>query len=42
MRVPGMRDIQIAGIVIARRATLAPKRAAFRGLKISIVDSWVA
>ena len=38
-----MRDTQIAGIVIARRATLATRNARhFADLKISIVDPWAA
>jgi len=38
-----MRDTQIAGIVLARRATLATRNVRhFRDLKISIVDPWTA
>jgi hypothetical protein len=38
-----MRDTQIAGIVLAPRATLATRNVRhFRDLKISIVDPWVA
>ena len=38
-----MRDTQIAGIVIARRATLATRNVRhFADLKISIVDPWAA
>lgn len=37
-----MRDTQIAGIVLARRAMLATRNARhFQDLKISIVDPWV-
>jgi toxin FitB len=36
-----MRDTQIAGIVLARRGTLATRNAShFADLKISIVDPW--
>jgi predicted nucleic acid-binding protein len=36
-----MRDTQIAGIVLARRATLATQNVRhFVDLKISIVDPW--
>ena len=35
-------DTQIAGIVLARRATLATLKRHFRDLKISIVDPWAA
>jgi toxin FitB len=36
-----MRDTQIAGIVLARRATLATRNLRhFLDLKISIVDPW--
>jgi hypothetical protein len=38
-RMVDMRDTQIAGIVLARRATLATH---FSDLKISIVDPWAA
>ena len=38
-----MRDTQIAGIAIARRATLATRNVRhFADLKISIVDPWAA
>ena len=38
-----MRDTQIAGIVIARRATLATRNVRhFADLKVSIVDPWAA
>jgi toxin FitB len=38
-----MRDTQIAGIVLARRATLATRNVRhFGDLKISIVDPWAA
>jgi len=38
-----MRDTQIAGIALARRATLATRNIRhFEDLKISIVDPWVA
>jgi predicted nucleic acid-binding protein len=38
-----MRDTQIAGIVLARRATLATRNVRhFKDLKISIVDPWAA
>jgi toxin FitB len=38
-----MRDTQIAGIALARRATLATRNVRhFSDLKISIVDPWVA
>ncbi len=38
-----MRDTQIAGIALARRATLATRNVRyFRDLKIPIVDPWVA
>ena len=38
-----MRDTQIAGIVIARRATLATRNVRhFADLKIAIVDPWAA
>ncbi len=38
-----MRDTQIAGIALARRATLATRNARhFADLKISIVDPWAA
>ena len=38
-----MRDTQIAGIALARRATLATRnRRHFADLKISIVDPWAA
>ena len=38
-----MRDTQIAGIVLARRATLATRNVRhFADLKISIVDPWAA
>jgi predicted nucleic acid-binding protein len=37
-----LRDTQIAGIALARRATLATRNVRhFRDLKISIVDPWV-
>ena len=36
-----MRDTQITGIALARRATLATRNVRhFRDLKISIVDPW--
>jgi hypothetical protein len=36
-----MRDTQIAGIAIARRATLATRNVRhFQGLKVSVVDPW--
>jgi predicted nucleic acid-binding protein len=38
-----MRDTQIAGIALARRATLATRNVRhFRDLEISIVDPWAA
>jgi hypothetical protein len=38
-----MRDTQIAGIALARRATLATRNVRhFRGLKVPIVDPWAA
>ena len=38
-----LRDTQIAGIALARRATLATRNVRhFSGLKISIVDPWAA
>ena len=38
-----MRDTQIAGIALARHATLATRNVRhFRDLKISIVDPWAA
>jgi toxin FitB len=38
-----MRDTQIAGIVLARRATFATRNVRhFKDLKISIVDPWAA
>ena len=38
-----MRDTQIAGIALARRATLATRNVRhFRDLKISVVDPWAA
>ena len=38
-----MRDTQIAGIALARRATLATRNVRhFGGLKITIVDPWAA
>ena len=38
-----MRDTQIAGIALARRATLATRNLRhFRDLKVPIVDPWVA
>jgi predicted nucleic acid-binding protein len=38
-----MRDTQIAGIALARRATLATRNVRhFEGLKVPIVDPWVA
>ena len=37
-----MRDTQIAGIALARRATLATRNARhFRDLKVPVVDPWV-
>jgi toxin FitB len=40
-QVLDMRDTQIAGIVLARRGTLATRNARhFADLKISIVDPW--
>ena len=40
-RLVDMRDTQIAGIVLARRATLATRNVRhFSDLKISIVDPW--
>jgi len=38
-----MRDTQIAGIALARRATLATRNVRhFRDLKVPVVDPWVA
>jgi hypothetical protein len=38
-----MRDTQIAGIALARRATLATRNVRhFTDLKISLVDPWAA
>jgi predicted nucleic acid-binding protein len=37
-----MRDTQIAGIAIARRATLATRNVRhFEGLKVAVVDPWL-
>jgi hypothetical protein len=42
-RLVDMRDTQIAGIALARRATLATRNVRhFSDLKISIVDPWAA
>ena len=42
-RTVDMRDTQIAGIALARRATLATRNVGhFRDLEISIVDPWAA
>jgi len=38
-----LRDMQIAGIILARRATLATRNLRhFKDLKVSVVDPWTA